>query len=120
MGSAEPLARLQDVDLAPYLADDLLTKTDRMSMAHSPEVRVPFPDRHVDELAFALAAWLRGPLLPMARDLLAPAAIARAGALDPAPVTRLLDEHVARRDDHSRALSGLLCFVLWQQGDAAR
>ena len=156
---AEPLARLQDVDLAPYLADDLLTKTDRMSMAHSLEVRVPFLDPHVAELAFALptsakvrfmakkrllrsvastllpreiargakrgfsipmAAWLRGPLLPMARDLLAPAAIARAGVLDPAPVTRLLDEHVARRDDHSRALWGLLCFVLWQQGDAAR
>jgi asparagine synthase (glutamine-hydrolysing) len=156
---AEPLARLQDVDLAPYLADDLLTKTDRMSMAHSLEVRVPFLDPHVAELAFALptsakvrflakkrllrsvastllprevargakrgfsipmAAWLRGPLLPMARDLLAPDAIARTGVLDPAPVTRLLDEHVARRDDHSRALWGLLCFVLWQQGDAAR
>ena len=154
---AEPLARLQDVDLAPYLADDLLTKTDRMSMAHSLEVRVPFLDPHVAELALALptsakvrllakkrllrsvagtllprevargakrgfsipmAAWLRGPLLAMARDLLAPAAIARAGVLDPAPVTRLLDEHLARRDDHSRALWGLLCFVLWQQGDA--
>jgi asparagine synthase (glutamine-hydrolysing) len=154
---AEPLARLQDVDLAPYLADDLLTKTDRMSMAHSLEVRVPFLDPHVAELALALptsakvrfmakkrllrsvagtllprevargakrgfsipmAAWLRGPLLPMARDLLAPAAIARAGVLDPAPVTRLLDEHVARREDHSRALWGLLCFVLWQQADA--
>ena len=37
------------------------------------------------------------------------------GALDPAPVTRLLDEHVARRDDHSRAPWGLLSFVLWQE-----
>ena len=155
---AEPLARLQDVDLAPYLADDLLTKTDRMSMAHSLEVRVPFLDPHVAELALALptsakvrflakkrllrsvagtllprevargakrgfsiplAAWLRGPLLPMARDLLAPSALARGGVLDPAPVTRLLDEHVARRDDHSRALWGLLCFVLWQQREHA-
>ncbi|HEV2785962.1 MAG TPA: asparagine synthase (glutamine-hydrolyzing) [Solirubrobacteraceae bacterium] len=151
---APQLARLQDVDLAPYLADDLLTKTDRMSMAHSLEVRVPFLDPHVAELALALpssakvrglakkrllrsvaatllprevargakrgfsiplAAWLRGPLLPMARDLLAPAALARGGVLDPAPVTRLLDEHVARRDDHSRALWGLLSFVLWQE-----
>lgn len=151
---APPLARLQDVDLAPYLADDLLTKTDRMSMAHSLEVRVPFLDPHVAELALALpssakvrglakkrllrsvaatllprevargakrgfsipmAAWLRGPLLPMARDLLAPAALARGGVLDPAPVTRLIEEHVARRDDHSRALWGLLSFVLWQE-----
>ncbi|HWC27084.1 MAG TPA: asparagine synthase (glutamine-hydrolyzing) [Solirubrobacteraceae bacterium] len=151
---AEPLARLQDVDLVPYLADDLLTKTDRMSMAHSVEVRVPFLDPVVAELALALptsakvrglakkrllrsvaatllprevargakrgfsipmAAWLRGPLLPMARDLLSPAALRRGGVLDPAPVARLLDEHLARRDDHSRALWGLLCFVLWQQ-----
>jgi asparagine synthase (glutamine-hydrolysing) len=151
---AEPLARLQDVDLAPYLADDLLTKTDRMSMAHSVEVRVPFLDPGVAELALALptsakvrgmakkrllravaatvlprqiargakrgfsipmAAWLRGDLLPMARDLLAPDALRRGGVLDPVPVTRLLDEHVARRDDHSRALWGLLCFALWQE-----
>jgi asparagine synthase (glutamine-hydrolysing) len=67
-----------------------------------------------------MAAWLRGPLLPMARDLLSPAALARRGLLDAPVVTRLLDEHVARREDHSRALWGLLCFVLWQQGEAAR
>jgi asparagine synthase (glutamine-hydrolysing) len=151
---AEPLARLQDADVAPYLADDLLTKTDRMSMLHSVEVRVPFLDPVVAELALALptsakvrglakkrllravastllprqiargakrgfsipmAAWLRGELLPMARDVLAPDALRRGGVLDPAPVTRLLDEHVARRDDHSRALWGMLCFVLWQE-----
>jgi asparagine synthase (glutamine-hydrolysing) len=151
---AEPLARLQDADLAPYLADDLLTKTDRMSMAHSVEVRVPFLDPVVAELALALptsakvrglakkrllravastllprqvargakrgfsipmAAWLRGELAPMARDLLAPDALRRGGVLEPAPVTRLLDEHAARREDHSRALWGMLCFVLWQE-----
>jgi asparagine synthase (glutamine-hydrolysing) len=151
---AEPLARLQDADLVPYLADDLLTKTDRMSMLHSVEVRVPFLDPVVAELALALptsakvrglakkrllravastllprqvargakrgfsipmAAWLRGELLPMARDLLSPDALRRGGVLEPAPVTRLLDEHVARRDDHSRALWGMLCFVLWQE-----
>src|SRR5919197_1304927 len=39
---AEPLARLQDVDVGIYLVDDLLVKTDRASMAHSLEARVPF------------------------------------------------------------------------------
>ncbi|HXR29622.1 MAG TPA: asparagine synthase (glutamine-hydrolyzing) [Solirubrobacterales bacterium] len=56
---AEPLARLQDVDLGIYLVDDLLVKTDRSSMAHSLELRVPFLDRRVAEFAFGLATPLK-------------------------------------------------------------
>jgi asparagine synthase (glutamine-hydrolysing) len=51
---AEELARLQDLDLGIYLVDDLLVKTDRASMAHSLETRVPFLDPAVAELALAL------------------------------------------------------------------
>jgi asparagine synthase (glutamine-hydrolysing) len=56
---AEPLARLQDVDIAVYLPDDLLTKTDRASMAHSLETRVPFLDTAVTDLALALPRRMR-------------------------------------------------------------
>jgi asparagine synthase (glutamine-hydrolysing) len=56
---AESLARLQDVDLGSYLVDDLLVKTDRMSMAHSLEARVPLLDPVVAELAHALPRHLR-------------------------------------------------------------
>jgi asparagine synthase (glutamine-hydrolysing) len=56
---AEPLARLQDVDLGIYLVDDLLVKTDRSSMAHSLELRVPFLDQHVAEFALGLATPLK-------------------------------------------------------------
>src|SRR4249919_521602 len=51
---AELLARLQDVDLGLYLVDDLLVKTDRASMAHSLEVRVPFLDPLVAGFALQL------------------------------------------------------------------
>jgi asparagine synthase (glutamine-hydrolysing) len=51
---AEELARLQDVDFAVYLVDDLLVKTDRASMANSLEARVPFLDPVVTNFAFAL------------------------------------------------------------------
>jgi asparagine synthase (glutamine-hydrolysing) len=53
-GEAELLARLQDVDLGTYLVDDLLVKTDRASMAHSLEARVPFLDPMVTNFALAL------------------------------------------------------------------
>jgi asparagine synthase (glutamine-hydrolysing) len=149
---AELLARLQDVDLGIYLVDDLLVKTDRASMAHSLEARVPFLDPAVSEFALSLpthhkvrgfakkrllrravapllprsivrgrkrgfsipaAAWLRGELEPFAREVLSPDVVRRQGYFRPEAVTRLLNDHVARRADLSRQIWGLVCFSLW-------
>jgi asparagine synthase (glutamine-hydrolysing) len=149
---AEPLARMQDVDLGTYLVDDLLVKTDRSSMAHSLELRVPFLDPKVAELALALptslkvrgfakkrllrralapllprevvhgrkqgfsiplAAWLRGPLQPFARDVLSARTLERQGCLDPGVVSGVLDRHCSGREDLSRQLWGLMAFTLW-------
>ncbi|HEX6227840.1 MAG TPA: asparagine synthase (glutamine-hydrolyzing) [Solirubrobacterales bacterium] len=156
---AEPLARLQDVDLGIYLVDDLLVKTDRSSMAHSLELRVPYLDRRVADLALSLAtplkvrglakkrllrralapllpkeilrgpkqgfsiplaAWLRGPLEPFAREVLSPAVLDRQGCLDPAVVTPLIDRHCSGREDLSRQLWGLMAFTLWFDRYAVR
>jgi asparagine synthase (glutamine-hydrolysing) len=156
---AELLARLQDVDLGTYLVDDLLVKTDRASMAHSLEARVPYLDPLVAGLAQALptrlkisglrkkrllrkaaapllprrivygrkrgfsipaAAWLRGELEPFARDVLSPETLRRQAFFQPATVTRLLDRHVAGKEDLSRQLWGLLAFTLWYEHHVER
>jgi asparagine synthase (glutamine-hydrolysing) len=52
----DPLGRCQYTDIHFYMADDVLVKVDRMSMAHSLEVRAPFLDHRILELAARLPA----------------------------------------------------------------
>jgi asparagine synthase (glutamine-hydrolysing) len=47
------------LDQKYYLADDILTKSDRLSMAHSVEVRPPFLDHRIVEFAATLPASLK-------------------------------------------------------------
>src|SRR5512132_4058431 len=156
---AELLARLQDVDLGTYLVDDLLVKTDRASMAHSLEARVPFLDPVVTNFSLGLAsrhkvrglrkkillrkaaaplippellrrrkrgfsipaaAWLRGDLEPFTRETLSAETLRRQGFFRPEAVTRLIDDHVAGREDLSRQLWGLLAFTLWHERHVER
>ncbi len=139
-------------DLVVYLADDILVKVDRMSMATSLETRAPFLDVDVMELAFSMPGslkvrdgvrkyvlkqamrglvpdrilhrrkegfsipmknWLRRELEPLMRDLLSPGRMARRGLVEPAEVARLMDAHVAGRENHAHTLFPLMVFERW-------
>ncbi|HEU5322138.1 MAG TPA: asparagine synthase (glutamine-hydrolyzing), partial [Methylomirabilota bacterium] len=152
LAAHDPLTRMTFSDLAMYLPDDLLVLTDRLSMAHSLEVRAPFLDHELLEFvatipaslkirgwtkkyllkrAFApllpahilhrkkkgfsipLAAWFRGPLRSFLLDGLAAPRLKRLGLFDERWVARLVDEHLACRQNHENKLWALLVFTVW-------
>lgn len=55
--------KMQHIDIHTWLVGDILAKADKMTMAHSLELRVPFLDKEVAKLAAALPdrfKWHRG------------------------------------------------------------
>ena len=150
----DPVTRMQSVDTRLYLAEDILTKVDRASMAVSLEVRAPFLDPRVAEFAASLpgnyklrghktkyilkkavnellppfvtkrgkkgfgvpvAEWLKDKLRPLARDLLSPERVRRAGVFNPTYIARLQDEHERGIANHRKLLWTLLMFELWHE-----
>lgn len=50
----DDVAKMQYIDMMTWLRGDILVKADRMSMAHSLEVRVPFLDKEIFKIASSL------------------------------------------------------------------
>jgi asparagine synthase (glutamine-hydrolysing) len=141
-------------DLCLYLPDDLLTLTDRISMAHSLEVRVPFVDHELVEFvarmpahlkvrglqkkflfrkaiapwvpkdhlhrrkqgfSIPLGAWLKGPLKPMLSDLVESRELRASPWLNHKTVRKLMDEHLAGKQNHEVRLWSIVCFWDWER-----
>ncbi|MFX3673416.1 MAG: asparagine synthase (glutamine-hydrolyzing) [Paenisporosarcina sp.] len=47
----DAVTKMQNIDIHTWLRSDILVKADKMTMAHSLELRVPFLDKHVFEVA---------------------------------------------------------------------
>ena len=152
--ASDLVEQMQNLDTRLYLAEDILTKVDRASMAVSLEVRAPFLDPRVAEFVASLpsnyklrgsktkyilkravadlvppfvrrrskkgfgvpvAEWLKGKLRPLARDLLSPERVRRAGVFNADYITRLQDEHERGTANHRKLLWTLLMFELWHE-----
>jgi asparagine synthase (glutamine-hydrolysing) len=61
-----------------------------------------------------MPSWLAGGLRDFTRDVLGPARLRRQGLFEPAAVDRLVQDHLAKRADHSRAIWTLLVLSVWQ------
>jgi asparagine synthase (glutamine-hydrolysing) len=86
----DAVQRLQLVDFSTFLLDNLLLKSDKLSMAHSLEVRVPMLDRPLAELGLGLPA--RAKVSPRAGKVLLRRLLSGRGR-----VPALLPRAIARR-----------------------
>lgn len=55
LGYYDAVTKMQNIDIHTWLRGDILVKADKMTMAHSLELRVPFLDKNVFEVASKIA-----------------------------------------------------------------
>jgi asparagine synthase (glutamine-hydrolysing) len=151
---AAPLNRLLYVDMKTFLPCLNLDYTDRTSMAATLEVRVPFLNHELVELAARMPprmklrglrrkyilkraaeallprdvgwrkkagfgapirAWLRGPLRPLADELLSEEVVRARGLFRPEEVRRVVEANLSGREDFSLQVLQLLTLEMWQR-----
>ena len=71
--------------------------------------------RKKEGFSIPLKNWLRRELQPLMRALLSPERVRARGLFEPAEVTRLVDEHVAGRENHAHTLFPLMVLERWSE-----
>lgn len=69
--------------------------------------------RKKEGFSIPMKNWLRRELQPLMRSLLSPDRLAARGLFDPAEVSRLIEDHVAGRENHAHTLFPLMVFERW-------
>jgi asparagine synthase (glutamine-hydrolysing) len=145
---------LMAADIATWIPDESLVRTDKLTMASALEERVPLLDRELVELAFRIpsawklgskkqgkrvfidamrpylpehilreekrawlspmAKWIRGPLLPLIREILSPSYHPSTEAfLDFDGIRTMLEDHVSHRRYALNEIWAVVTFQLW-------
>lgn len=114
-----PLLDTRLVDFANALPSDLKLRglTTKYVLKQAARRYLPreILERPKKGFGVPVGEWLRGPLEPMARELLSPYSIGALGYFDVKETTRLLNEHVAGAADHRKPLWTLLSFLAWHE-----
>ncbi len=80
-------------------------------------MRGVLPDRILtrkkEGFSIPMKNWLRRELQPLMRSLLSPERIGQRGLFEPAAVLRLVEDHVAGRENHAHTLFPLMVFERW-------
>lgn len=76
-------------------------------------------DRPKAGFAVPIGDWLRGPLRDWAEALLSSVRLRREGYLNPTPVRRAWEQHVAGRGNHEHRLWNVLMFQAWLEAQHA-
>jgi asparagine synthase (glutamine-hydrolysing) len=71
--------------------------------------------RKKEGFSIPMKNWLRRELQPLMRTLLAPERVAARGLFEPAEVSRLVESHVAGRENHAHTLFPLMVLERWCQ-----
>jgi asparagine synthase (glutamine-hydrolysing) len=70
-------------------------------------------NRRKEGFSIPIKSWMKEELKPMLLEFLSPAALQKTGYFAPRHVQRLIDEHLAGRENHSHRLWALLMFQMW-------